>query len=305
MTQAEEAGATPRTASAPARRHARKAGLPRPDDQHTAGQDCPLAAHAVAWHPPLRDDEVDAVEREITDDDLRAPADPHEHALVENACHRLADRMLLEELTATGFTGVLFEVAVTEFAAYGIAVMMAWMRTGKIVSQCKARGRPLALGSAAGRWTRDDRLEIALETTGRAMRFFIENVLKPGKWDHRRGATLKTFFVGACLLQFPNVFDLWANELRRWDQVNTTELGADETTADGASRDACWSDPTGDTVIRRQRTQEALSEIKDPRTRRAVEMVMGGHTFKEAGKAVGLSAEAVEGRLYRLRRRPQ
>jgi len=34
-------------------------------------------------------------------------------------------------------------------------------------------------------------------------------------------------------------------------------------------------------------------------------MVMLGTTFAEAGKAVGLSAAAVEGKLYRMRKRSQ
>lgn len=290
---AEEAGQPPRLASAPA---SSRAGIP--------GQAGAPASQAAPWHPAVQDDEVDAVEREIVDDDLAVPQDPQERARVDNAGRRLADRALLDELIATGFTGPVFEIAVTEFAAYGIATMMAWMRTGEIVKQCKVKGRPLpALGGlVAGQWTRDDRLEIAIETTARALRFFINEVLRPGKWDHRRGATLKTFFVGSCLLQFPNVFDLWAGEQKRWGQVNAAEPATEDAT-DMLRRDACWSDPTCEIVIRDQITKAALDGIADPRTRSAAHLVMLGYTFAEAGAMVGLSAAAVEGRLYRLRRR--
>jgi len=58
-------------------------------------------------------------------------------------------------------------------------------------------------------------MAICRMATARGLRYFIGEVLKPGKWDYRRGATLKTYFIGACLLQFANVFHLWATGQRR------------------------------------------------------------------------------------------
>jgi hypothetical protein len=246
----------------------------------------------------LRDSDVDEIERELTDDDLRSPADPAERARVENARRRLADHMLLTELIAAGFAGPVFEVAETEFAAYGIAVMMAWMRTGQIAAKCLDKNRPLR-DFPPPRWTRDDRLEVAVETTARGLRYFIDEVLKPGKWDHRRGATLKTFFVGACLLQFRNVFEVWSREQRRWAQVHDGEQTLEDAVGGG---DPQWADPTGHAAVRTRTVLEFLASIPDPRTRQAAWMVLGCEaTHAEAGEAVGLSAGGIEGRLYRLR----
>jgi hypothetical protein len=64
----------------------------------------------------VRDHDVEEMERALTDDDLRAPADPGERARAESAKRRLADRALLEELAAARFTGPVFDVAVTEYA---------------------------------------------------------------------------------------------------------------------------------------------------------------------------------------------
>jgi DNA-directed RNA polymerase specialized sigma24 family protein len=58
-------------------------------------------------------------------------------------------------------------------------------------------------------------------------------------------------------------------------------------------------------VIRRQQVNEILVGITDTRTRKAAQMVMLGYEYADAGAAAGLSADAVEGRLYRLRRRPR
>jgi len=279
--------------------------MPGPGEQPPSGCDNGTPGPQLAWHPNLRDDEVDALEREITDDNLSVPQDLQERARVASASLRLMDLMLLKELTAANFAGPVFDVAVNEWAAYGIAVMMAWMRTGEIARKCGAKGRPLPPGCfSAGKWSRDDRLEMALETTARALDFFVETVLKPGRWDPARGATMKTFFVGACLLQFSNEFNRSAGEQQRWVAANGTEPCLEDL-ADVAEQDACWSDPTSETAVRHLMTQEILNGIRDPKTRHAARMVMLGRNFADAGRAVGLSAAAVEGRLYRLRRRSQ
>lgn len=81
----------------------------------------------------LGDDEVAALEREILDEDLQSPGSPQERTRVDRAALCLADQALFQELAADGFAGILFDVTVTELSAYGIAVMMSWMRTGEIV----------------------------------------------------------------------------------------------------------------------------------------------------------------------------
>jgi hypothetical protein len=249
----------------------------------------------------LNDGEVDELERELSDDDLGAPGDPAERARVENARRLLADRAFVAELAAAGFAGPVFEIAETEFAAYGIAVMMAWMRTRQIFGKCRDIGRPVS--DHALEWSRDDRLEIAIETTARGLRYFVDNALLAGRWDPRRGATLRTFFVGACLLQFSNVFELWATEQRHWAQVNEGDPIPDD--AVGGS-DPQWADPTGDAAVRRRMAEEQLNSISDPETRGAAWLVFGlGASHAQAGRAVGLSAGAVEGRLSRLLRRSE
>lgn len=303
MARAEEAGQQP-TRPVPARAGSdgHKPQQHDPEDRQEPGQPSISAIARPAW-PAVSETAVEALEQEIGKEDLADPCDPAELARVENARRRLADLVLMEELAAAGFRGVAFDMFVTELAAYGIAALMAWMRTGQIARQCTSQGRPLA-GSLPGQWSRDDRLEIAVETTARALKHFIGEVLIPRRWDPRRGASVKTFFVGSCVLQFPNVYDLWRTEQRTWSTVEVIEPGTEDAAAP-VPHGGCWSDPTAEDVIGRLLTKETLGAIRDPRTRTAAEMVMHGHPFAEAGEAVGLSAAAVEGRLYRLRRRPR
>lgn len=282
------------------------AGWPSRVDSPPSGSGRPgppgsTAKETVALPGPLvllNDSEISELERQLTDDDLETQGDPAQRVQLENAKRRLADRAWLAELAAAGFKGPMFDVALTELAAYGIPVLMAWMRTGQIVSKCKAKGRPLS--DPSPRWTPDDRLEIAIETTARALDFFIKEVLQAGKWDFHGGATLKTFFIGACLLQFTNVFEVWATEQRHWAQFDLDdEESLDNAVGRGGPQ---WADPTGEAAVRTRTAQEYLASITDPRTRQAAWLVLGhGASHAEAGEAVGLSTAAVEGRLYRLR----
>jgi hypothetical protein len=247
---------------------------------------------------------AEAVECEIGDEDLFVPGDPRERARVDNAERRLADRDLVAGLAAAGFAGPAFEITVNEFAAYGVATLMSWTRTGEIARKCLDRGRPLpGADRVMAVWSRDDRLEIAVEATARALRYFVEDVLKAGRWNYRRGATLRTFFVGACLLQFPNVYEVWVNEQKRWEAVDLVEPGDEE--APLARDYAAWGDPVAGAVVSRQHVREVLAGIPDPRTRKAAAMVMLGYEHADAGAELGLTAEAVGGRLYRLRKGPR
>jgi len=297
-----KAGQPPRVSPARENARDREAGRASLDQQ---GPDAALGsgplsddAHAGTWDPGLDDAEVDALEAEIVDDDF---ASERERLKAQNAQRRLQDQAWLDDVTAHDFSGPLFEVYWEELAAYGVAVTMAWTRTGQISARCKAIGRPLPASEfGPGRWSRDDRIEIAVETVARALKFFLDQVLKPGRWDHRRGASLRTYFVGACLFQFPNVFAVWAGEQKRWHAINDGTVSPDDAETPTA-RYVSSSDPTCETVLRQEESQAVLSAIKDTKIRAAVQMVVHGFTFAEAARALGLGPRALEGRLYRLR----
>ena len=164
---------------------------------------------------------------------------------MEDFRRSVADRELLEELAAAGFAGPVYEVFAGSLAAYGLAVLMAWMSNGEIVARCKAAGRPLPGDAVPAAWSRDDRLELATETVARALDFFFRQVLQAGRWDDCRGASLKTFLVGACVLEFPNVFRLWIGEQQRWDKTRDRQ-NVEEAAGIAEAAGCAWTDPTGE-----------------------------------------------------------
>jgi hypothetical protein len=287
MGQAEEAGQQP--SRPPAARPGEPCAVPAGHASPEAGAAGPCAEAGAC---------------EIGDEDLAVPGDPRERARVENAGRRLAGRALADELAAAGYAGPVLEVTVNELAAYGIAALMAWTRTGEIARKCRARGRPLAgADRVTAAWSRGDRLELAVEAAARALRYFVDEVLRPGRWDYRRGATLRAYFVGACLLQFPNVYEAWVSEQKRWGAAGLAGPGAGEAAAPGRG-DPARAGPVAGDVIRRLQVRGILAGIPGARAREAAQMVVPGYEQAEAGAELGLAAAAVGARLYRLRGRP-
>lgn len=253
-----------------------------------------------AWKPPVTDADVDELEASLVDDDL---AVGHTMQEVQRARRLLDDRDMVEQLKADGFTGPLLQVLQAELVAYGMAVMMAWTRTGGIAVQCRNKGRPIFISEIGStRWNLEDRLELSLETVAAALRFFMERVLPQGHWDPTKGASLRTFFIGACLLHFPNIYNAWFNSQDRWGRVTDPDrTPPEQTELERRADEVCFDDPTSEITLRRELRRVALTKIKSPDTRRAAEMIMNGALIKEAAEAIGVTPKALESRLYRIR----
>jgi hypothetical protein len=145
----------------------------------------------------------------------------------ESLARRAHDLEMVNALALAQFEGPTFEVFAGELAACGYPVILAWLRRGTIWRHCAERGRPLYPTDAErdileGQF--DERLELALETVAEGPKFFRERVLLAGWWSFDGGATLTTYFIGACLLALPNVFRRWHVAARRWNLALTASV---------------------------------------------------------------------------------
>jgi hypothetical protein len=212
------------------------------------------------------------------------------------------DQDKLTSLVLTGFTGPDYEIFAGELAAYGYPIILAWLRRGVIWKYCADRGRPLS-PTDADRETLanvfDERLELALETVAAALKFFKNRVLRTGTWAFDGGATLTTYFIGACLLTFPNVFRRWQAAERRWHRALAAEtLNCSE----GRSlADLPGADPAN-IVADRAAVMNELDSMP-PGIQAAAALVVDGMSFSEAGDVLDTTDRAIEGRLYRYRHR--
>src|SRR3569623_45877 len=126
--------------------------------------------------------------------------------LVERLARREADKELVLRLGLVGFAGREWDAFVTVLAQYGLQVFRSWMRTGKVFMECRHSGPRRRFRS------QDQITEIADEVVAEAIVSFRKDVLVAGTWDATKGASLRTFFIGICKLQFANVYRRWAKE---------------------------------------------------------------------------------------------
>ncbi|SRR6266487_1102173 len=248
----------------------------------------------------VSDEEVMALETLIAESDLVGG-----HAWRNARNSILQDQGRVNEIVRLGIAGKSFPDLLGELAEYGFAVMMAWMRTGTIFVRCSAIGRPVRQVNRTLDLTPEARRTISNATVSSAIQLFAKNAVIAGKWQPEQGASLKTFFIGACILTFTNEFNRWANEQRRWANQHylAPNPEADETYRPG--RAVGSFDPTAEEIINTEAEHALLLNIKDQQTRTLAYRIGRGETFSEAGAAVGLSEGAARNRIRRLRHKPQ
>jgi DNA-directed RNA polymerase specialized sigma24 family protein len=232
---------------------------------------------------------------------------------------RARDLDMVNALALAQFEGAGYEMFAGELAAYGYPVLLAWLRRGTIWQHCAERGRPLNPTDAEREILEtqfDERLDLAMMTTALGLTLFREKVLLARRWSFDGGATLTTYFIGACLLSFPTEFRRWRKAEDKWnlaltaakrvspegrtiaDLPGTGEVSACDVVA-GRGSGPC-SDPA-DIVAARDAVIRELGSLP-PATRDAAALAADGRSFQDIGAALGITDRAVEGRLYRYRK---
>lgn len=232
------------------------------------------------------------------------PDDERERArrAADGLARRQQDQEKLHRLFLADFTGPEYEIFAGELAAYGYPIILSWLRRGMIWKHCADRGRPLSPSDHERETIEDnfdERLELSLETVAEALKFFVERVLRAGRWSPEGGATITTYFIGSCLLVYPNVFRRWRREQQRWR--NATVAAARDCPEGRAIGDLSPSDPA-ETITARMVAVAELRRMPEP-AQRAAALVMDGMSFTETARILGTTDRAVEGRLYRYRQK--
>ncbi|PVW02984.1 RNA polymerase sigma factor [Microbacterium sp. Gd 4-13] len=222
----------------------------------------------------------------------------------EERFDRLAgDRDLAAALQASGYRGRNYELFANEIAKYGWAVIRAWIYKGQIRGEVKRKGFGALEPEPRHGSMIEDAESLADETVVLALSGFRDKVLVPGKWDPSKGASLRTFFVGQCLLQFSNVYKRWRREeLRSYAEPQAPPPAAawaddfEESPSTPAAPDASEAAHIKDELRR------AFGSIKDERVRSAFYLsVTHGFTHAEIGEKLGMTAKAVESAIARAR----
>ncbi|WP_066373885.1 hypothetical protein [Herbidospora mongoliensis] len=244
-----------------------------------------LHAQALAHIRPTFDDLPETRVGDHSDDRRRLLAD---------------DAHVIEQIAADDFTGHLYDALIIGLVEYGDAVISAWLYDSSIYARCASRGRGVTCENYHRELLfreRDERRQVALETVAEALHLFEQDALRGGRWNPDHGASLATYFVGACLLAFPNVFRRWRKEQPVPPQPALAAIGEDTL--------ALLVDPLADparSVMARMHLKQVLRSLK-PADQELVRMLLGDASQQEMAAKLDITVEAVQMRLNRLRHR--
>jgi hypothetical protein len=219
-----------------------------------------------------------------------APGEPRpEHDPVDRL-H--ADQQVVEGILEEGLDGPRHQTLNEALISYAIPVLLLELGNGGIVSKAAQLGRP---PRGSEEWldsTKADREYFTWDMVADALPVFTRKVFVERCWSPRGGASLKTYFVNACRLQFAQLFRKWRNQRRT---VLPVGLNLGPAFVDHAP------DPAT-TVALIDDASRMLGEINDPQTRKYVVLRGAGFTVEQASRRAGLTPKAAESRLYRLRK---
>lgn len=252
------------------------------------------------WNP---DTEPDSTPGPGTAPDAGAPSPSaveiwlrNEHLSPEERLDRLAgDADLERALRARGFDGEDWDFVVEMFAEYGIAVIGGWLRRGLMVARCAEKNVKAPALPDHVRCDEEAVYDIATETVAESIVTFRDHVLVPGRWDPAKGASLRTFFIGQCILRYPNIarrfLTQYQNRAPLLTEQQTLHAALDTGAISGVEDDA----------IRTVTVQNILKGVTNPKAARALAMDACGYSNTEIATDLGISRDAASSLLKRAR----
>jgi len=215
--------------------------------------------------------------------------------LADNVDRLVGDADLVTDMAFANYEGPLWEHFSNEIAKYGYAVVASWVARKLIFERCKSKGLG-GLPAIDRDFTADEVQGLTDETVVKALFHFRRDVLIKRRWDPRKGATLRTFFIGQCLIRFPNIYRSWLRAENREQYESTDDVVELDFHAGGL-------DIVERKVIAGIVASAALASVKDPRVRKAMHMIAEGYPQADVARALGITEKAVERMLANERAR--
>ncbi|SEQ80606.1 DNA-directed RNA polymerase specialized sigma subunit, sigma24 family [Arthrobacter sp. OV608] len=178
------------------------------------------------------------------------------------------------------------------FWIIGFKAVKKLLRTDEMAQACLANGRPVMFLHDDRRLlteSRDLRDELTVEVLLYTVPIFFAQL---EHWRPERGASLTTYFVGACIRMFKTAYSSWAKTReRKWihsSRLAEAPFGPSYTFTD---------------QVAIEETIRQVFALAKPNQRPVLALLYSGYSQVEAAKELGLSTRAIEGRMYQLRKR--
>jgi DNA-directed RNA polymerase specialized sigma24 family protein len=210
----------------------------------------------------------------------------------------LADQGLFNRMEAVGFSGPLYDEFIGDLVRYGLAVMHAWISSGRIFQLLEYRQvllRPTDQEWSVLRTDPSVRSELADSTIASTLQVFQERALYSWGWRAESGMSLSTYFMSMAVLRFPNHYRSWRRQHSNWMRLHSTESAELE-------RVPPMSDPATH-VAENLEFQQFLQSLPEC-DRQLLLLKSNGYSTVEIAEICGLTSHrAVEGRLMRIRKK--
>lgn len=181
-----------------------------------------------------------------------------------------------------------------QLAEYAMKVIYHWIKNGTIFHRVQQISRYKVGGSRETLRESDTALELAGCIVAVALKSFRKN-LEAGtlSWRPDGGASLPTYFVGQCLLCFPNEYRRF---MREFQSANESSLSSISDDAFGADK-GVTPDKAATNYLEARRILSGLPK----RTQRMLVYASVGYSQKEIATYLGTTSKAVEMVLRRYR----
>lgn len=203
-----------------------------------------------------------------------------------------ADQLMVEAILEEGTGGPRHRYLEDELIVYAVPVLRNLLADGRLVSKATKLLRPPSPADAWVYFTEDERAEFVQEMVATGLPQFNKTVFEDRRWSPQRGASLRTYFVNACILNFARLQAQWLDDRKA---VRPVGLEFDPDSFRSAP------DPAA-VVIIQDEVNRLLHGIRDKQVQEVLVLRAAGYTAEEAAREAGLSTKAAEGRLGRIRK---
>jgi RNA polymerase sigma factor (sigma-70 family) len=205
-----------------------------------------------------------------------------------------SDAQLIEFFRNLNFRGREWDEFISDLHFYGIARISALLASGAIFGKASKLTRR-KIWPAHGRIQDRDRQELVNDSVEAALRAFTTKGLKGGGWSPSGGASLNTYFVNACMISFTDVYKAWRKtQLSHLPEVALEGFDQVEARAVAATYGPNDAD------------LELLDTAMDRMEKDEIDIftnIAQGYTYEEIAEKLGKSERAIEGQIYRARRK--
>ena len=202
------------------------------------------------------------------------------------------DADLYNRLASAGSKGRDWEKFANALVEYGLAVLKAWISTAVITRHVWER-TGIRLPEPPVQLTSEDAEDLSASTVADALNRFRDQVLRAGRWIPNGGASLSTYWIGYCILRYPDTYRPWINEQKRW---HLALQGVQGDLVVGMAPEN--SDPARQLEVEAE-VEEALSSVQVEATQQILQLKAQGYSHIEIAELLDCTTKSIESRLAR------